>query len=34
MLYSAEAADDQKEEIVLAEEKKEENVLAEEKKGM
>ena len=34
MLYSAEAAEDQKEEIVLAEEKKEENVLAEDKKGV
>ena len=34
MLYSAEAAEEQKEEIVIAEEKKAENVIAEEKKGM
>ena len=34
MLYSAEAADDQKEEIILAEDHKEEIILAEEKKGM
>jgi len=34
MWYSAEAADDQKEEIILAEDHKEEIILAEEKKGM
>ena len=34
MWYSAEAADDQKEEFVLAEDHKEEIILAEEKKGM
>ena len=34
MWYSAEAADDQKEEIVLVDDQKEEIILAEEKKGM